>query len=176
MLRQMTSNYGGAAYLYNNCYVEAARRCKRLEPRVSQCRGHAERLNLSKLQRQQQTAVLQGGSRTSARHSRSTGQQTRMLLYFVLPWLIAQSAFTATVAAIGEGGSGINATLIDLRLADNDPAGAALLIQQNVAPAVASGTLSTSTTAFCMRLSDHTLVSSVLAACYLYSTLTVVFL
>ena len=65
-----------------------------------------------------------------------------MLWGVVLPWLIAHSAFTATVAAVGGGGSGINDTLIvtiDRKLADNDPAGAALLIQQNVAPAVASG-------------------------------------
>lgn len=63
------------------------------------------------------------------------------MLWLVLPLLVAQSAFAASVAAVGESASEINATLIDQKLADNDPAGAALLVQQNVAPAVASGKL-----------------------------------
>ena len=57
----------------------------------------------------------------------------------VLPLTVALSAFTATGATIGAGRDSINATLIEEKLADNDPAGAGLLVQQNVGPAVASG-------------------------------------
>lgn len=62
-----------------------------------------------------------------------------MLWSVVLPLLVALSAFAATGATIGAGGDSINATVIDEKLADHDPAGAALLVQQNVDPAVASG-------------------------------------
>lgn len=57
----------------------------------------------------------------------------------VLPLSVALSAFTATGATTGAGGDSIDATLVEEKLADNDPAGAALLVQQNVGPAVASG-------------------------------------